>query len=289
MEEQKDLPFPYEFRELDPEEDKLVKANLGSFPTNFVKVGPKGYMVYRPYVKDAANIYNLPLRANDVFVATYQRSGTTMTQELVWLIENDLNYEAAKVLLAQRFAYLDGFMIYDPEKKEQYESILPNPEKLDIEKYLELLEYYSREGSLLLASIPPTERRFIKTHLPLSLMPPSMLDTVKMVYIARDPRDVADLRGCIKRIADFFAKKLSEEQIQGLCDHLNFEKFKNNGAVNMEDFREIGILADGEYFIRKGQAGGWRDYFDEEMTKQADEWIKDNLKNSDLRFPHMEL
>lgn len=33
--------------------------------------------------------------------------------------------------------------------------------------------------------------RFIKTHLPLSLLPPSLLSTAKVIYVARDPRDVA--------------------------------------------------------------------------------------------------
>lgn len=32
--------------------------------------------------------------------------------------------------------------------------------------------------------------RFIKTHLPLSLLPPNLLSTAKVVYVARDPRDV---------------------------------------------------------------------------------------------------
>lgn len=33
--------------------------------------------------------------------------------------------------------------------------------------------------------------RYVKTHLPLSLLPPALLDTCKTVYVARDPRDVA--------------------------------------------------------------------------------------------------
>lgn len=33
--------------------------------------------------------------------------------------------------------------------------------------------------------------RFIKSHLPLSLLPPTLLDTCKVVFVARDPRDVA--------------------------------------------------------------------------------------------------
>lgn len=36
-----------------------------------------------------------------------------------------------------------------------------------------------------------TSPRFIKTHLPLSLLPPNLLNTAKVVYVARDPRDVA--------------------------------------------------------------------------------------------------
>lgn len=32
--------------------------------------------------------------------------------------------------------------------------------------------------------------RCFKTHLPLTLLPPSLLNTSKMIYIARDPRDV---------------------------------------------------------------------------------------------------
>lgn len=42
-------------------------------------------------------------------------------------------------------------------------------------------------GKLLTAPSP----RFIKTHLPISLLPPKLLDTAKVVYVARDPRDVA--------------------------------------------------------------------------------------------------
>lgn len=54
---------------------------------------------------------------------------------------------------------------------------------------LELLEFVCQPGTDQLAEIPSP--RFIKTHMPLSLLPPTLLDTAKMVYVARDPRDVA--------------------------------------------------------------------------------------------------
>lgn len=55
-------------------------------------------------------------------------------------------------------------------------------------------------------------------------------------------------------MADFLGKKLNEEQMSRLCDHLSIENFKNNKSVNYEDMRELGVLAKGESFIRKGKA-----------------------------------
>ncbi|KAJ8722511.1 hypothetical protein PYW07_003691 [Mythimna separata] len=183
----------------------------------------------------------------------------------------------------------------------------------------------------------------------MSLLPPKLLDTAKIMYVARDPRDVAvssyhlaklikminfqgdfkdfwnlfrralftqtpyfehvkeawekredpnmlflfyedlskDLPASIRRVADFLGKQLNEEQMNRLCDHLSFENFKNNKSVNFEELRKLGVLANGETFIRKGKSGGWRAYFDDEMAQQAERWIEDNLRDTDLRFPHM--
>lgn len=56
------------------------------------------------------------------------------------------------------------------------------------EQNLKLLELVTEPGTLQLARIP--SQRFIKTHLPMTLLPPKVLDTSRVVYVARDPRDV---------------------------------------------------------------------------------------------------
>lgn len=53
---------------------------------------------------------------------------------------------------------------------------------------LALLEAVIQPGTEQLAATPSP--RFIKSHMPLSLLPPTLLDEAKMVYVARDPRDV---------------------------------------------------------------------------------------------------
>ncbi|XP_013145970.1 PREDICTED: sulfotransferase family cytosolic 1B member 1-like [Papilio polytes] len=91
-----------------------------------------------------------------------------------------------------------------------------------------------------------------------------------------------DLAAVVRRVATFLEKDINEEQIEKLCDHLNIENFKKNKSVNLE---EVTKLANGNLsFIRKGQVGNWKEYFDEEMTQQAERWMADNLRDTDLTF-----
>ncbi|CAG4988474.1 unnamed protein product [Parnassius apollo] len=213
------------------------------------------------------------------------------------------------------------------------------------EEKKKLIDFLSKPRSGVIAKKPSP--RFIKTHIPMSLLPPHILDIAKVVYVARDPRDVAvscfhmnrlfnliqfvgdfktywnffirnmilwtpyfdhlkeawelrnhpnllflfyedlskDLPRIVRLVADFLGKEYNDEQIAGLCSHLHFENFKNNPSVNMDEMKELHWLNPNETFIRKGKTGGWREYFDDEMTQEAERWITDNLKDTDLRFP----
>lgn len=57
---------------------------------------------------EAENYYNFQARPDDVWVVTFPRSGTTWTQEMVWLLANKLDFEKAKqVPLTQRFPFFE--------------------------------------------------------------------------------------------------------------------------------------------------------------------------------------
>lgn len=57
------------------------------------------------------------------------------------------------------------------------------------EPLAELLKEISKPQYDAFTKLPSP--RFIKSHLAFSLLPPSLLDTCKVVFVARDPRDVA--------------------------------------------------------------------------------------------------
>lgn len=62
----------------------------------FVKVGPSEYLFPNVFAKHAQRLYNFQARPDDVWISTHPRSGTTLTQEMVWLIVNNFDYDRAQ-------------------------------------------------------------------------------------------------------------------------------------------------------------------------------------------------
>lgn len=66
----------------------------------------------------------------------------------------------------------------------------------------------------------------------------------------------------------------------GLCEKI---KYLHTLYLSISEYLIVNY-----YFVLTGKAGGWRDYFDEEMAAEAEKWISDNLKDTDMRFPHLQ-
>lgn len=62
-----------------------------------------------------------------------------------------------------------------------------------------------------------------------------------------------DLPTYVRRVAKFFGKEYSDEEIDRLCNHLSIESFKNNKSVNYDVMKILGIMIPSDQaFIRKG-------------------------------------
>ncbi|KAJ2951136.1 hypothetical protein O0L34_g5525 [Tuta absoluta] len=180
-----DQNYPFEIKDVEPSLNKeLMKYFTGQYG-GFIQVGPKGYCMPHMFKQEAAKIYNMPLRPDDIFVVSFPRSGTTWTQELVWMVANDLDYAMSDAIpLTQRYTFIDLKSLIHPVMNERYIQLNKNNAK-----NLEIIKHLSASGVDRLADTPSP--RFIKSHLPLSLLPPTLLDTAKVAYVARDPRDIA--------------------------------------------------------------------------------------------------
>lgn len=221
---------------------------------------------YKSHMDD---IYNFEVRPTDIFVISFPKCGSTWSQEMIWLLNNNLDYKAAREIhMAKRFVELDIDIAF-------------NELTLNIPK--------------ILAAV--TSTRHIKTHIPAGLLP-QQIWTVKpkIIYVSRGVKDAAvsyyhhyrnfqfyketldnfldaflddkvnfapqhghikdflslrdqdnilfitfeemknDLMNVLKKTASFLGKTYSNEELLNLEQYLSFESMKSNQSVETEDF-----------------------------------------------------
>jgi len=281
---------------------------------------PGGFFMSGDFANHAAAVRQFRPRPDDVWVVTFAKCGTTWTQEMVWMIVNDCDYEGGKADLNMRSPFLE-FSYLLPTSLGMKRFALAQMDKLP-------------------------SPRVMKSHLSFDLLNAELLDTCKVVYVARNPKDVIvsyfhhyslmkfvgfkgslaqfadyfmkdqvlgapffphvlaawnlrhhpnlhfifyedmkrDLRGEIKKVADFLQKPLTEEQLDGLTEHLRIDNFAKNEAVNKKSMKNSSPFFGGGDFIRKGKTGDWKNHFDAELNERIDRWIEANLAGSDLKF-----
>ncbi|XP_042856926.1 sulfotransferase 1C4-like [Penaeus japonicus] len=116
---------------------------------------------------------------------TYPKCGTTWTQEVVWTMRNNpnLDHPKAGAPISARSPFIDSDMLMEMGKEkskglmfELLKDAVPDADP--------------NEGIALQLTAHTPDPRTIKTHLPFSLMTPDLLDTAKVIYVARNPKDV---------------------------------------------------------------------------------------------------
>ncbi|PSN52265.1 hypothetical protein C0J52_08332 [Blattella germanica] len=179
-------------------------------------------------------------------------TGTTWTQEMVWLLMNNLDYDTAKKeKLVDRSPYMEYSCLISKEETELFGV-------RDTVKIVESMK----------------SPRCIKSHLSLELFPEE-LRTVK-------PKD---LPAVVLRMANFLECSISAEQLKKLCEHFSFESMKKNPMTNFESDMNPAIRSylEGkvEPFMRKGQVGGWKSDLTPQIAQKIDKWTEERLKNTD--------
>ena len=72
-------------------------------------------------------------------------------------------------------------------------------------------------------------------------------------------------------------------QVLTLDDHLYIDNQRKHGSENMSNGSEM-LKKMFTHFFRKGQVGDWKNYFEGETLNQWDEWIANNLRETDLEM-----
>ncbi|XP_070498084.1 sulfotransferase 1 family member D1-like isoform X1 [Chironomus tepperi] len=256
---------------VDKIEGDLIKKVDTVITNDYVKVCARDKFCILPQKfvdKFLTRIKQMEVYEDDIWIVTFIKCGTTWTQEMLWMLNNNLDFETAlSKTLAERFPFIEIGALMAPVDVDSFEMCSKTPRP-----------------------------RHIKTHLPMFLLPDKIWSVKpKIVYVARNPKDVAvsyfhhyrhmhGYRGTMETFLNAFAsnqilyapyndhvvdfwkirnepnvlflfyedmkrnlklevlkamkflnKNYSEDEINKLCQHLSFESMKNNPSVNFED------------------------------------------------------
>ena len=169
--------YPFKWVPIRPEEKRKklkVFHDEDSNELDMVKSVPGGMSMPSDFANGewAERIYNFELRPDDIWIVSYPKCGTTWTQEIVWQIINDLDLETAKSKKSQeRVPFLE----------------LGSHPKSSSNAVAKLL--FVEDPITFADNLPVTKPRVIKSHLIFEILPPELLETCRVVYVCRNPKD----------------------------------------------------------------------------------------------------
>lgn len=119
-------------------------------------------------------ISNFKIRPDDVFIITYPKCGTTWAQELALSIMSNIDPELKEQDMFVRSPFLELEYLMGGQRPEGDDSPAVRC-KFDSINYADELK----------------SPRVIKSHLPLNHLPTDLLNQAKVIYVCRDPKDMA--------------------------------------------------------------------------------------------------
>lgn len=168
-------------------EEVVKNMKMIPFLHGLVRILPEGWLYPGTAPTFIDRIHSVKFRRDDVMVMTFPKCGTTWMQEIVWtMLHNpNLDHPKADQPTFQRCPDISFDMIFDTKPlgglpmdsvAKMFEEIYPD-RKMDNGVMADIIE----------ATESP---RVIKNHFPISLMPRDTLDTIKVVYVTRNPKDM---------------------------------------------------------------------------------------------------
>ena len=116
---------------------------------------------------------------NDIWISSFPKCGTTWTQEMVWNIVNNLDFETAKrEILDKRIPFLELSGLMEEKHFENF----TDEDKAENKAVVASVEFCKHLT---------TKPRILKTHLHFEMLPHEVNEKKpKVIYVARNPRDV---------------------------------------------------------------------------------------------------
>uniref|UniRef100_A0A3P8Y9N9 Sulfotransferase n=1 Tax=Esox lucius TaxID=8010 RepID=A0A3P8Y9N9_ESOLU len=227
----------------------------------------KGFNLIRG-VHDSEHIDSLKtfeVREDDILVVTYPKSGTTWMQ------------------------YIISLMFHESEMTQGDEVTMKHVPWLEV-KYPKI--DFGRMSS---------PRTFV-SHLPTLMVPDGFKRKGKVMYISRNPKDVAvsfyhfhnvfkhlenkgDFGGFLQQyLMGFFGKHLDAETIDGIIEKSHFHNMRKNPKANYANNFPEYFDNSKDSLLRKGKVGDWKTMFTVDQSEMFDKACQEKMKDFPMKF-----
>ncbi|KAF7265623.1 hypothetical protein GWI33_020976 [Rhynchophorus ferrugineus] len=153
----------------------LMKNFTSRFRKGYVTVD--GVTMPLRFKEMQEEISNWDTNEEDVWICSFPKTGTTWTQEMAWMIMNDLDFETGKINLGARSPFLEVSALFD------YRDLAADIKDFEVPPFLnDSLQFVKDQKNPVC----------IKTHLPYNLLPKQIQKRAKnpkIIYVARNPKD----------------------------------------------------------------------------------------------------
>ncbi|KAF5283322.1 hypothetical protein FQA39_LY17346 [Lamprigera yunnana] len=296
----------------------LNRDFLGNRRSHYIEVGIDKICLPGKFEEYYEAFKNFEVRDDDVFVCAFPKTGSRWTQEMIWLLQNNFNYDVARnTALPHRSRLLEVDAIFDKKLEE-----------------IEQLQLYNDFES----------PRFFKTHLHWSMLPDDITSgkkKCKIIVVIRGVEDTCtslfyqskivegytgtfdnlcklflggkvpngpywkhvlgmweqrhrpnimflkykemleDLEGSIRKVAKFLNKDVSDDEVKTLADYLKFDNLKKCKGFTME-FLDYFKDKECNPFARSGKLNDHKNKMSASIIEEFRKQRKENLEGTGL-------
>ncbi|CAM5132347.1 unnamed protein product [Natator depressus] len=257
------------------------------------------------------SLEDFEIRDSDVFVATYPKSGTVWTQNILSLIYHEghqdgtenmetklrvpwLEYNIHNIDNVHRpsprlfTTHLPYFLVPRDLRNRRGKVIYVARNPKDV-----VVSYFHFSSLSVLLETIPDFNIFLERFLAGKVLAGSWFDHIRGWYTHRDDFNILfltyeemkkDLRGAVLKICRFLGKQLNEKELDTVVENATFDKMKTDPRANYESTLGNFLEQGKGHFLRKGTVGDWKNTMTVAQSERFDNVFKEKMKDLSSTF-----